>query len=223
MTDDTYYMLTAAGDPPSRVTGHGPDGRPQRITADPRTLMLSEALASDHEHALLEHRCQLLCLRPDGPVTEDPGDRGYFGCLAGWTVTAATADLSPVLGPQAGPIMAVIAQAEHAIAAGGCPAWDDYADAADALSGGDTAAAFDAADTAARAALAAVGADAWFWALIGAGAYGPEVLALAARDLTGQVPGWTPAAYKLLTGPWAAAFGAAHPGDAVPAAAAAGS
>ena len=225
MSDRTpaYYMLAAAAaTPPATVTGYDQDRRPRRISTDPRRLMPSEVISRDHEDALLERRCRLLCLCPAGPVEEDPGDPGYYKCPGGWTVTAAAIDLSPVLGPQAAQIMTVIAQAEYALAAGGGPAWNEYADATSAICGDSgTAAAFDAAHTAARDALAAIGADIWFWSLIGAEAYGPEVLALAARDLTGLVPGWTLDAYNLLTRPWSAAFGPAHPGDAIPAAAAA--
>jgi hypothetical protein len=224
MTDDitAYYMLAGAAKPaPVTVNGYDWDGRPERISADPRRLLLSEILTDDPEQGLLEHRARLLRLQPDGTATENPADPGYFECLSGWIVTGAGSDLSPVLGPQAPQILAVIARAEQVIAAGGGPGWNTYVDTTDAAGGGDTAWAFDAADAAARGALAGIGADSWFWSTIGAGAYGPEVLALAARDLIGQAPGWTRDAYDLLTRPWSEAFGPAHPADAVPAAPAA--
>jgi hypothetical protein len=227
MPDSTtaYYMLatadTGAAAAPATVTGYDRDGRPERIAAYPRRLMPSEILTTDAEQGLLERRARLLRLHPNGTATATPGDPGYFECLSGWTVTAASSDLSPVLGPQATQILAVIACAELAIAGGGGPDWDTYVDTTDTAGGGDTAGAFDAADTAARRALALIGADAWFWSLIGAGAYGPEVLALAARDLIGRAPGWTRDAYDLLTRPWSEAFGPVHPGDAVAAAPAA--
>jgi hypothetical protein len=214
-----YYMLADAAEAaPGAVSGYDGDGQPERIAADPRRLMPSELLTTEPELALLEGRVRLLRLRPAGAVTESSGDRGRYECLAGWAVTAAD-DLSPVLGPQAAQILAVITRAEQAIAAGGGPDWDAYVDATDDIGrDDDTAEAFAAADTAARTALAVIGADSWFWAtLVGTGAYGPEILALAARDLIGCAPGWTRAAYDLLTRPWSQAFGVAHPGDRVPA------
>jgi hypothetical protein len=217
-----YYMLAGASPAPATAAGYDHDGRPERIATDPRRLMPSEVLARDPEQGLLEHRAQLLRLRPDGTATQNPADPGYFECLSGWTVTAAGSDLSPVLGPQAPQILAVIARAEQAITAGGGPDWDTYVNTTDAAGDDDdTAEAFAAADAAARKALAGTGADTWFWSTIGAGAYGPEILALAARDLIGQAPGWTRDAYAMLTRPWSEAFGPAHPDDAVPAAPAA--
>jgi nucleotide-binding universal stress UspA family protein len=214
-----YYMLAGASPAPATLAGYDQDGHLERIAADPRRLMPSEVLTHDPEQGLLGHGAQLLRLHPDGTATQNPADPDGFECLSGWTVTAASSDLAPVLGPQAPQILAVIARAEQAITAGGGPDWDTYVDTTDAAGGDDdTAEAFAAADAAARKALADVGADSWFWSTIGAGAYGPEILALAARDLIGQAPGWTRAAYDLLTRPWSAAFGPAHPDDPVPAA-----
>jgi hypothetical protein len=141
---------------------------------------------------------------PAGPVT--PDGPGRWSCAAGWTVTGASADLAPLLGPQAPAILSVLALAEEALTdPGPSAAWDAYMIASGAVYTGAAA-----ADAAARRALAQAGADAAWWDTIG---NGPEILALAARDLIGTAAGWTQAAYDLLTRPWAEAFGPAHPGD----------
>lgn len=84
------------------------------------------------------------------------------------------------------------------------PDWGTYIDAGDVI--GDTAEAF-----------AATAFDSCLWTtLVSTGGYGPEILSLAARDLIGRAPGWTPAVSDLITRPWSEAFGPAHPGDAIP-------
>jgi hypothetical protein len=130
-------MLADAELIPAAFTGCGRDGSPERVTADPRRLVLAGILCSEFEEALLEHRCQLLRLHPEGPVIHDPGDSGGFQCPVGWTVTDVSSDLSPVLGPQAAQVLAVIAAAETVIRSGGGPSWDSYVDATDALGCGD--------------------------------------------------------------------------------------
>ena len=58
-----YYILAAAADaPPATVTGYDQDGRPQRISIDPRRLMPSDVISRDHEDALLKRRYRLLCI-----------------------------------------------------------------------------------------------------------------------------------------------------------------
>jgi hypothetical protein len=205
----TYYMLAdAARLPlPARITGYLDD---ELAAADPRCLYPSEVIDDDIEAALLAGQYRLIHLEPRGTVTTD--DDGEPACADGWNVVLADPDLSAMLGPQAAQVMAVITEAERSIAGGDYSLTDAYTDAVNAVYDSG----YPEAEQAAADALDAIGADEFWWGCIGSCVYGGEVIALAARDLIGTVPGWTQDAYDLLTRPWLTATGKpAHPGDAV--------
>jgi hypothetical protein len=208
----TYYNLIRAGYQPG--ADENPGTWPEVVTTDPRCLEPSEALDGTGvtETDLLTRTWDLAELSPLGPVDDEEG----IECPDGWTVTSRTPDLSPVLGPQAAQILAAIKEAEITLTG-----WRDEADQARAAIENVYAAAVDedypqleAARQAAVAALYQRGADGAWWNELGACQYGWEIVALAARDLTGTTPEWTPDAYDTLTRPWLTAFGrAVHPDD----------
>ncbi|MGI5423019.1 hypothetical protein [Actinomadura luteofluorescens] len=69
------------------------------------------------------------------------------------------------------------------------------------------------AENCALNALEKAGADCYWWSTYAYGcSYGQELVAIAARDLIGTVPGWTAEAHDVLTAPYRAAFGDSAPG-----------
>jgi len=205
-----FTLIRARSQPDGILPGSDNTGQPPIVTANPRCLLPSEVFG-DTETELLGHAWELAGLEPRGPVTEDEGDAE---CPDGWTITSRTADLSAMLGPQAAQILDAIAEAEKTLVSGGPGDATEVAEAYHAAVEADYRAIDTAAD-AAVAALEAYGADGDWWAGIGACQYGRgEILALAARDLTGTTTEWAQEAYGTLTRPWLTAFGRpVHPDD----------
>ncbi|MGP4027162.1 RapZ C-terminal domain-containing protein [Actinomadura sp. 3N407] len=165
---------------------------------DPRRLPVGELVFEHHYGNRIEARAflagtataRLLAVR-------DRGDDG-------WEVVG-DAPLAGLLGPQADEILATARIAREYLRGDtdASPAAARYYAVADA-----TSEAMGTCLDAALAALAATGADPWWWSTAVSCAYGHELVAIAAGDLIGTVPEWTPAAYDTLMAPWlAAGFG----------------
>lgn len=207
-----YCTLIRTGYLPDGILpGSDSTGEPPVVTSSPRCLLPSEVFGDPVEQELLGHAWELAELEPRGPVTEDDG---FLECPDGWAITSRTTDLSAMLGPQAARILAAIAEAEKTLISGDPGDVTGVAEAYHAATEADYP-AIDAAADAAVAALDAYGADGDWWAEIGACQYGRgEILALAARDLTGTTPEWSQEAYITLTRPWLTAFRRpVHPDD----------
>ena len=189
-----------------------PDGEWWPAAADPRKIPASDYLDEAYIPDLLGSHC-LLLLDPLGDTADD--EDGLTECPDGWTITA-TVPVDAMFGPQAAAIVAAIDLAERALCGDTMAVGDRYVAAIDEQYPDGGAWTAQSAADAAQAALDAAGADGLLWAKGFSCAYGQEMLALAARDLIGTVPGWTQEAYDLLTAPWVAAFGrAAHSDDKI--------
>lgn len=214
-----YYTLIhtddlAAG---AHLAGLDEDGAPPVIATDPRTLHPSEILElEDFDVAALVDGTtpvpvRLARLVPAGPVTpqvwvSSDGEEvlhGHFVQAPGWTVQAVEG-LDGFLGPNAAHLTAAIRDAVTVLG-------DDddegtvraaYDHAVNAMGEQHGSFAVWDMERAAEAALNAYGADGWWWgnAWSSCGS-GFEILALAARDLIGTVPGWTPDTYRASPGP----------------------
>ncbi|WP_242884094.1 hypothetical protein [Actinomadura litoris] len=130
---------------------------------------------------------------------------GRYSCADGWVVTAHL-PIAEILGPQAEQLIVLAAAMKTAPTHGPTALrYDHHRTAMDT-------AYLDAA----LAALEAIGADVQWWRSQAACADGGELVALAARDLIGTVPGWTTTAYRALITPWVTTHGAGrwpHPND----------
>lgn len=185
------------------------------VAAEPRRAVIADAyaaIAADPHHDLSVRQLYdggelvLAQVEPRGPVAEDDG---LLTCRDGWTVTSIR-PTSEVLGPQA-EHLAALATALDATA-------QDAPDGENARL--YAAAVRDLADTdhlqAALSALNTVGADTYWWERQGSYDDAGELVALAARDLIGTVPGWDWNAYRALMTPWVTTHGAGtwpHPDD----------
>jgi len=206
MTD--WYMLRLTDVSRARIIGN-----PALTAREPRAIPVTRCTSQVSPVDLLDGD-SALCLigvEPSGTVCLNQDDE--FFCPRGWMV-AGPEPAQLLLGPQHQHLQALHESAQE------IP--DDlFVKYTEIVSGIQ-------ADTelrrswnnASRAALAALelqgGADGQWWQQIDSHPYGPVLLAVAARDLTGPDPrhGWSRAAYELLTGPWTAAFGLPpHPED----------
>ena len=178
------------------------------FTADARRLPVSRVTAAGPVAMLLSGSWCLLILgrRPGAAPGTRPGNSRQ------WTVTGHT-DLGPLIGPQYAALTALLASAETLLTRTG-PAGEAYDRITAAMAAGQhTAAAWEAAQLTAIAALGRAGADTTWWDRARPHRYGAMTLALAARNLTGT-GGWDNGTYELLTAPWRQATGhPAHPGD----------
>jgi hypothetical protein len=207
-----YALVDSDGD--LRVGDLLGDDEEDYVALDPRTL----PIGLDARKAIVERRLLLARVTPRGVVTQayfetearsEPDER-YFDAELGWSIEAFE-PIDRVLGPQARELVAAITEAEKTLAVSG-PVASVYDDAIQAQYADDNWLAERQLHAAAEA-LDVVGANVDFW-VDGFGGYGVEMLALAARDLIGTVPGWTLDAYDTLVYPWRVAFGRPlHPGD----------
>lgn len=206
---DTYYTLTSAGIGERAIET---EYHELLVTADPRQLPLTEiGKLRDLDAAELvgatEPHYEQLRLATVTPVGEvRPSD--YEPCLDadGWLV-ATHEPIDAVLGPQAADLIAAITKM-NAVYGIDDDVTKTYDEAVEAQYGEGPWIAQGAAD-AAQDALDEAGADGHWWAARAFGCcWGEEMLALAARDLLGTLPGWDQAAYDLLVAPWRTAFGA---------------
>ncbi len=207
-----YFAIIPAGsrEPGNVIPGRDEDREPPYVTALPRSLPVSDA-CEDPDFPGVLTAVQVAVLSPLGPVDDGPwADDDGPVCEDGWRVESLTA-LDPVLGPQSACLLAAIETAERVLTGESAPARAYGAAVNEQYHGGTWTA--DHAANAAAAALDSVGADGFWWRQCFSCQYGPEMLALAARDLIGTVPGWDRDAYDLLTAPWTAAFGPVHPDD----------
>ena len=208
-----YFMIVAAGsrEPGDVVPGRDEGREPPYVTVLARSLPVSDA-CEDPDFPEVLTACQVAVLLPLGSVNDGPwADDDGPVCEDGWRIESLSA-LDPVLGPQSAFLLTAISAAERHLTGEDGPALA-YGAAVNAQYCGEGWIA-DAAANAAAAALDAIGADGFWWRQCFSCQYGPEMLALAARDLIGTVPGWDRAAYDLLSAPWAAALGPIHPDDA---------
>lgn len=186
------------------------------VTADPRRLpvdVMTDGQCQTAMELVQSTDLALVRVEPIGEVTEPvadvtaPIEYRCFTATGGWTVTGIEASTDAVLGPQATRIREVVALAEDALRGDADPRAHVYADAVNTTWSPSI-------DEPAEAALKSIGADGMYWT---ACEYGGELLALAARDLIGTVPGWTREAYDALTEPWRIAMALpAHPDDTAP-------
>lgn len=205
-----YYTLTPTAPEVGSVIGTDPDET--FVTADPRTLPVTD-LTDDWDpyfqtatEIVESTDLTLIRVEPIGDVEgPDDYDRTYYAA-GRWTVTGIEASVDAVLGPQATRIREVVALAEDALTGDTDPRAEVYCEAVNS-SYDDT----QPHEAAAEAALENAGASGFYWTGC---EYGGELLALAARDLIGTVPGWTQEAYDALTEPWRIAMGGqVHPDD----------
>lgn len=213
MNERTYITLLEPGDNDS--VGAVIDNDPIAVT-EPRMLPFDDLLLG--QHALMADFVdglsprKLVTVEPLTTPVECDNGTAYWYEAAAWRVTGP-APWAPVFGPQGAEIIDALALITPMLQGTFCaePPAKRYYDllfkterqAEEALQ-----AALDALDRA--------GADRWWWAE-GAwqcGLYGPELVAMAARDLLGNVHGWTVTAYNTLTAPYRAAFGEDAPGAA---------
>ncbi|WP_019632683.1 hypothetical protein [Actinomadura atramentaria] len=142
----------------------------------------------------------LVGVEPHGPVDEQ------YRCPAGWLVVRRM-DCDRFLGPQHAQIRSAIRRTIHH------DSDQDWPDAARTVPRTDTTEHADAARNALDALSGTRGAGQWWLDQPGLTG-GHELIALAARDLIGTVPGWTRDAYRALTTPYRTAYGTwPHPHD----------
>ncbi|MEO3788530.1 hypothetical protein ABGB12_34835 [Actinocorallia sp. B10E7] len=122
-------------------------------------------------------------------------------------MTSTTTPAAVQLGPQTAELLAAAARIERLPY--GSPEGQRYAEAVDADYD-----AIQAVERRAEEALDADGIDVAAVCDLGGCMWGHVALALAARHLIGQAPGWTQAEYDTLTRAWALALGPLHPADA---------
>jgi hypothetical protein len=153
-------------------------------------------------------------VEPVGPVALDDPEAMQYTSADGWTVVSVE-PLDGLLGPQAAHLKAAVARAERTLT------WNPDPPEASEVYYGILNARYETGfrrsrqcEDAAEDALTKYGADGWWWANGWFCDYGPEMLALAARDLIDEATPWNQAAYDELTAPWVAAFGPIHPEDA---------
>lgn len=202
----TYITLLEPGDDDS--VGAIVDQDPIAVT-DPRMLPLNDLLMGDPQPMEIliggNSGHKLVTVVPlSGPVECDNGAAVWYEAPC-WRVTG-TAPWTAVFGPQGEEVIAALNLAAPMLRGtfGAEPPAVRYYDLA-----GKTRTQMAEALQSALDALEKVGADRAWW---GEGAwscslYGPELVAIAARDLIGAVPGWTEAAHDILTAPYRAAFG----------------
>jgi hypothetical protein len=213
-----YYMITTARglEPGETTSARDEYGDPELIIPDPRLLQPTccAALGDDLVFPGVLDVMRLAVLAPTGPVVPHEDAEDYSLCEAGWRVEAVEAP-DAVLGPQAAWLRAAIADAERVIIEEDGVIAAAYGAEVDRQYERGFWGAQPEAD-AAREALDALGADGAWWAGEGFSCqYGPEMLALAARDLIGASAHWTQEAYDTLTRPWLIVFGRpVHPDDA---------
>jgi hypothetical protein len=186
------------------------------VSADPRRLPVVEMTDGWERYyqsateIIQSDTLTLVRVEPVGDV-EGPDD---YNCHTadGWTVAGIEPSTDAVLGPQATRIREVVALAEDTLTGDADPRAEAYCEAVNTR--------YDDVEPYtefAEAALAAVGANGFYWTGC---EYGWEVLALAARDLIGTTSEWTQEAYDALTEPWRLVMRTpVHPDDKAPVAA----
>lgn len=213
---DQYFMLSTDHTLKPGRSLAGDTVEDETIAADPRRLELAEIFIDQSGPVtaaeVLAGALHLLTLTPAGRVKEKRGTRFVY-CPAGWTIRTV-APPAAALGPQAPQLLHAMRTAERVLAGErDSTAATTYKTALDALYDDPTVRVAVLADRASTA-LDTAGADGFWWDRIAFPCgYGLEMLALAARDLIGTVPGWDRAAYDALTYAWSVAFGPIHPGD----------
>ena len=211
----TYYTLAPTA--PAIGTMLGTDPNETYVTADPRTLPVTD-LTENWDPCIqtataIVQSADLTLIRVE-PVGDAQGpddyDRTYFAG-GGWKVIGIEASVDAVLGPQSARVREIVAEAEKSLTGFGDtnPLGNAYCEAVNER--------YDANGvhvTAAEDALQRIGADGYQWTGC---EYGDELLALAARDLIDSTALWTQAAYDALTEPWRIAMGTqVHPDDPAP-------
>ncbi|MUN38720.1 hypothetical protein [Actinomadura litoris] len=150
-----------------------------------------------------DQKATLAQVAPRTPAVRE--NAGRYSCADGWVVTGHR-PVAEILGPQAEQLITLAAAMKAA------PTHDPTALRYDHYRAAMKTAYLDAA----LAALVAVGADVQWWRSQATCADGGELVALAARDLIGTVPGWSTTAYRALMTPWVTTHGAGlwpHPDD----------
>lgn len=236
-----HYTLIHTDDitPGMRLDGNDDYGDPRIVTTDPRRLHPSDDYALEDftvEEIILGATptpVRVARLTPDGPVRPQTWASAdgeevlhtHFVQAPAWTVEAVET-LDGLMGPNAEHLTQAIRSAIWL--AGDLDRFDQespydeephraaYDHAVDALYETYGSRVPWHLDMAAERALNAYGADGTWWARFWGSCTtgGSEIPALAARDLIGTDPAWTPEAYLILTAPWRAAFGRGiHPDD----------
>lgn len=192
--------------------GHLADGEELHVTSQPRQLPMTCAAKKGLLHLLAQGDC-LARLEPRGPVAAGEAPHLHTS-PAGWTIVGWE-PVDPVLGPQAEQLRGVMSTFDQL--RGNDAVAMAYTGAINAQWAGPDWLPQIHAD-AARAALEAAGCAGFWWAAFAAPCFmGGELLAVAARDLIGTVPGWTWAAYTELVKPWQTALERwPHPDDPEP-------
>jgi hypothetical protein len=183
---------------------------------DPRTLPFSDLLY-DEVPTLGDFvdgtaSAKLVTVEPLTTPVEGSTDTCSWFEAPSWRVTGEAA-IAAVIGPQGSEVIAAMEVLNKGGLTGvyepdGAAPADQYYTLIEATYD----AMRDAQDHAVDA-LEKAGADRTWWETYAfACNFGQEVVAIAARDLIGTVPGWTAEAHDLLTAPYRAAFGDDAPG-----------
>lgn len=202
MTTSTYYTITTR--PNARVGTKLVDCW---AAPDPRRVQISDVFEDVDLVELLAGRAPQVFVRVD-PVGDPETVRDETGRVAyyqgDWRVVGAV-PAAAFAGPQASEVSELLRVAALSLVADSDEE-DRYHAEKDRLEEERYDARY-AAEQAAMGALRRAGVDASWWEYSVPCSNGLEVIAVAARDLIGSVPGWDRAAYDLLTAPWVAAFG----------------